>query len=361
MAEEDENSDPAQGPAASWDAARRFAGLIGDPPRFIRATIHFLRRDVEENGNELSFQAQSCLLPLLRSKQFQAGLYYTAQTCFPERLHGKSLNTPRKLSTLYRPDEFIAILSVMYLYRRMRKGCEKESFQQFSKNVSHNWLLCGAIGRAIEKIGFANGLLYGALPHLAQCLFLGVDRKGFKGYRTKTRQSKLLFFLEEEEERWKCNCLQVAVLIAQCLGLGKQYHDPFMLGLPNTDLAALQNNDELYGAQLLLVWLSALKETGNAPDMPHRGEFYPFASEMEFLKGVTEKIINAPHEELFLHKSEKDLSPQLTPELFHDDGTKEEVDPSSSAATTLSELPEEIRNDFPEDLNLDLDIDQALS
>ncbi|MCB0329319.1 MAG: hypothetical protein KDD70_06640 [Bdellovibrionales bacterium] len=341
-----------------WKAARQYAALIGNPPRFIRATIHFLRVDREENGNELSFRARSCLLPLLRSEEFKAVLYYTAKMFFPDRLQGQKYDTPRKLAQLFKPDEFIAILSVMYLYRRMKKGCEKESFQTFVKNVYMDWLLNAAVGRAIERIGFADGLLLGAMPQLAQCLLLGVDRKGFKGYRVHVRSQQIPFDIAREQEIWKCNCLQIAVLLAQYIGLGRHYHDPFMLGLPAESLDAVKDNDDVYGARLLQVWVKALKETGEAPDMLHRGEFYPFASEMKRLIEFYNTYKNVPVEELFVEKGKKHLSPQLTPELYPEgyeptDELQTREEENETAVATLDDLPEEIRNDFPEDIDLD--------
>lgn len=94
--------------------------------------------------------------------------------------------------------------------------------------------------------------------------------------------------------------------------------------------------------------------------MLHRGEFYPFASEMNRLKELAKQVKTAEISDLFLTKGKKDLSPETTPELFIE-GTAPElpgeslVDSKPTSVNLLDDLPDEIRKDFPEDLDLDLD------
>ncbi|MCB0321663.1 MAG: hypothetical protein KDD60_12115, partial [Bdellovibrionales bacterium] len=253
---------------------------------------------------------------LLKSIPFQAVVYYAAKTIYPDRLEGCDFSTPRKLSKLFKPDEFIALTTLTYFFKIMKRGCKPDPFQLLMKNIGPSWVIAAAIGRALPKIGFADALLFGTLPNLAHCLFLGVNRKQFKSYRVHLRIRKIPYDLAYEEEHWGCNCLQVAVLLAQNLGLGRHYHDPIMLGLGAIDLESVTENDSLYAARLLQIWIDSLLETGEPPDMPHRGEFYPFASETDRLMVLAQEITREKDATYFFQRGRDDISETLSPELF---------------------------------------------
>jgi hypothetical protein len=302
---------------AKWTAARELVGLLRVSPRFISTAIHFLRLDVHENNNQLSHNAKGALIPLLRSKAFKAVVYYTAKKFYPEKLKDKKLYTPQSLTEIFTPAEFISLISLTYLYRRMRRGCDKELFITFMRNIHQSVILSAATGRAIEKIGFANGILYGTIIYFAQCIFLGIDKKRFTPYRVHLRRNQISFDLQYEERTWGCNSLQLAALLGQHLGLGRHYHDPIILGIGANNVKNVENSPHhVYAAKLLQVWVESLITTGEAPDMMHKGEYYPLASEMARLKNFAAETAEDMSEKFLFENGENDISPKLTPELF---------------------------------------------
>ena len=337
---------------AQWDRARALVGQLSQPPRFITAAIHFLRLDTENNGDNLSHLARNCIIPLLRTDSFKATVYYSAKTFYPERLEGKKFETPRKLTSLYQPSEFIALTAIMYLYRRFRKECDKEAFTTFVNNVSHNWIMSGAVGRAIERIGFANALIYNVFPHLAQSFFLKDDQKKFKAYRVHLRQKNIQFDIQYEEEKWGCNCLQLGVLLAQHLGLGKHYHDPIILGVGSPSLEAAAYEPVLYGAKLIQVWIDSLNERGDAPDMPHRGEFYPYSTEMTHLIEFVKNSAQSNQELHFFQRTGEDITEDKAPELYSE-SSDEETELTEIESGLPSDIQGEILDSLAEDNILD--------
>ena len=213
-------------------------------------------------------------------------------------------------------------------------------------------MYAAAVGRAIEKIGFANGILYGTLPQIAQCLFLGVDKTSFKPYRVHLRKNNLTFDTAYEEKKWGCNCLQISVLIAQQLGLGRHYHDPVILGVGSPSLEQVSDQEKLYGARLLQVWIDALQTTSEAPEMMHRGDFYPFASEMSRLTQFALDRAEHTDERCLFDLGPEDISPEHAPELHVSQEEDSEEIETDIVSLDESEIPEELLQEITDSVDI---------
>ena len=120
--QESTDEHPEEGDYAQWEAAREYTALLRVPPRFITAPIHFMRIDVQAKQEELSRTSYTCLAPLLRSKSFKAIVYHAARLFFPERITEHApLDSLRKIAKLFKPDEMIALVTLTYLFRKMKK------------------------------------------------------------------------------------------------------------------------------------------------------------------------------------------------------------------------------------------------
>ncbi len=310
---DDEELDPT---TRSWKEARNIVAVVGPCPRLFTTAVHFLNLDQANNEDVAQHSAKACINLLLHSDSFTAALYYAALTYKEPLLRESSLGRRVRIVDLFQASEMSALIAILYLYRRLRKGCDKELFAKITEEMIVDIELAGKIGYAIPAIGLQYGLLVGALPHLGRAMLLGIDKKKYKKYRLGMKVENKEFDLDAEHKIWGCNHLQIAVLLAQVVGIKGEILDPILRGLPEKFLSDTEKEEDMYRAKLTSVWLHSLRDRGEIPNMLHKGEYYPMASQVDHLTHVGEHLSKEGTLTRWLERNKEDIGPKKTPELI---------------------------------------------
>jgi hypothetical protein len=301
------------GSAESWEEARAVAALIKEVPNSFSTCIRFLRADFEQKQPDLSKGSKFYLLRLLKSQSVSAPLYFAALTYRPEifQSHGSSIEGILKT---FKPEEIASLLSLVYLYRAIRKGCDPEEWKFIDEAVQLHTDLCGLIGDAIPSLGLANAVLVGGLRPLAQALFLGIDKPNFIKYRRAIKKAEVFSDMAEEMRLWRCTFGQVASILAQPIGLGIHVSEFLSRGfLPEGQSGEPR---EAIGMRVTDQWLAALIKTGKEPQIAHRVEFFPHAKDVSILLERIAQIRQGGSVHQWLAKGKDSVSPETTPGLF---------------------------------------------
>jgi hypothetical protein len=301
------------GAGESWEEARTIAGLIGDVPNSFSTCIRFLRTDYEQNGGALSRGTRFYLSRLLKSASVSAPLYFAAMTYRPEQFQAQGGDSAAIMS-VFAPDELATLLSLVYLFRTIKKGCDPEEWRFIEEAIILQTDICGIMGDVIPAIGLSNATLVGAIRLLSQALFLGVKKKEFTNYRRALKKSGALADYAEEIKTWGCTHAQVASILVQPVGLGRTLSEQLSMGL----LPVPQSNEpkESVGMRVVSQWLQAILTTGKEPQIAHRVEYYPHAKDIEDFLVRANSIRQVGSRYKWITQGKESLTPETAPTMF---------------------------------------------
>ncbi|RMG39398.1 MAG: hypothetical protein D6719_13415 [Candidatus Dadabacteria bacterium] len=319
----------------SWEIAKRIVSLLGDVPSYVTTAIGFLKRDLEQNANEASGDSLFCFKRMLRGPGMKAPFYYLTLTLEPDIVEQHESLSSLDLVRYYKADELISLLSVLYLFRRISRGCDQEIWPEVANKIIIGSELGAHIGRAIPKIGMSFGLMLGGIRHLASAMFLGIDKKGFWKYSNYLRSKNIAFDLEREMRDWGCNHGQIAALLLQKLGVGATLSNAVVSAI-TSDLEIVDGmDDDTYRIKIAQIWLDSVLLYGKAPQMKVRGEYYPLKEALDHLLEHAESIRQAGSRHNWLNRTKDDITPEKTPLLF-----SESVDLNRTEAVEM-DMPED--------------------
>src|SRR5262249_51852922 len=153
----------------------------------------------------------------------------------------------------------------IYLYRRIRKGCDEELFGSSNAVMQLQVDLGGYVGISMSHIGLSYGLLATGMAHLASLMFLGVDKNGYAKYKKSIKRKGMTFDQAEEQEMWGCTHSQIASMLTQPLGLGKAVGSAMTQGLAPKDVLDANMSNQSYAVYIVPIWVEALMKNGKEP------------------------------------------------------------------------------------------------
>ncbi len=294
----------------AWDEAKRISSLIGLAPNTFTTCVRFLRRDVDENNGQLSDVTAYCLRALLKSRNMRAALYYAVLSYRPEQLLNYKTLPAKAFQEIFSIEELACLIGVLFVFRRIKRGCPSEHFIPFAKTM-HTYADIGAlVGDAIPRIGLGRGLLLGTMRHLSCAMFLGVDQKNFIKYRRALRIEDRLFDIDAEIALWQCSHAHIGSFIIQLLGLGVSEASAYAQAILPTTMYENEMAADMYRAKTLLTWVDVFQRTGTAPNIVHRGEFYPTAVALSRLNEFVARVRKEGSLSYWLLKNWADLTPE---------------------------------------------------
>lgn len=328
----------------SWEEARKIAALVGQVPSSFTSAVHFLRKDCDSSTGMLSQGSRFSMGRLLKSPIFSAPLYFGAETFFENEAAQCDHIDINTFADMFGPDGLAVAVALLYLYRRVGKGCDEEEWKYLSQNIIIESELGAHLGRAIPNIGLPLGLLIGGMRHLATGMFLQVDQKNFVAYRRLRKDKPYNFDMQWELKTWGCNHAQIAAIILQTVGLGVNMTDALLGGLNPVELPFDLLDPGALRVKLISLWIPALRGTGVQPDMTHIGKYYPLKADLEKLINQTEAIRMGGSKYRWLDRGRDDVSPEKTPRLYGITPAKVteviELDKSQEAAEVEQEFAE---------------------
>jgi len=276
----------------------------------------------------------------------KAPFYFAALTFHKNQL-GTGFISPGDLVKPFNAHEMAAIVGLLYLYRRARKLCDPDEWAILSKGVLDSVDIGGHVGMAIPNIGPGLGMLVGGTPLLAQAAFSIKDKKGYKEYRRILKSKGLAYDPSLELSRWNTSCIHVAAVLMQSLGIGVQIANAFVKGMSSPNIT-IESDPEAYRLFIANRWVFDLKKTGAAPEMTHKGQYYPLKQDLAELIEHVGVIRKNGSEHCWLEKNKESISPALTPQLFKAGAVVvEETAPDlSEKAVDYDSLPLEVKELF---------------
>ncbi len=320
----------------SWEVARAYADKIGEMPFAFTSSIRMLLVDEKETGEMTNANATQAAL-LLNSPSLKAMFYFAAKTLAPDKVEETKYISKRKLAAFFSPYELASLLAMAFLFRRCRKRSKNDLFENLVFNIQRDVNIGAFVGQAIPHIGVGWGIMIGGIRHLAETAFLLHDSDGYGKYSRHRAKLNVSFDIDFEVSRWGCTSMQVASVLLQSLGFGVELAESLVIGLdPRTPEEEIKE-DRFYRVKITRLWIDTLIETGEIPQITHRGNYYPLESNLTVL---FEKLQTEPTrgtDQAWLTKSKSDITPDKVPSLYLD---------ANRAMEKMTESEEEEDEDF---------------
>jgi hypothetical protein len=336
----------------NWTNAQPYANALGAIPSSFTTTIRTLIADGNSKPADLSQGGRFLMTRFVKIPGMRAPFYFAALTFHKEQI-GTGYISPSDLVKPFKAHEMAAVIGLLYLYRRARKLCDPDEWALLSKTVLESVDIGGHLGLAIPNIGPGLGMLVAGTPLLAQAAFSIKDKKGFKEYRRALKSKGLAFDPGLELARWNTSCVHVAAVLMQSLGIGVQVANAFVKGMGSSSIS-IETEPEAYKLFIANRWIADLKKSGLAPEMVHKGQYYPLKQDLNHLIDVVETIRAKGSQYSWLEKNKESISPQLTPQLFKA-GEKMPIEPPTDDDQVQAQtgknfdyesLPNEVRELF---------------
>ena len=322
----------------SWEIARAYADRIGHISAIFTSSIREITIADEKAYN---FQEQKAVRDLTVSKaaflirvspSLKAVLYFSARSLYPERLLECQPVSVEKLTKLFKPGETASIIALTYLYRAIRKLCDKQEFHVLEERMKTHMEIGTHVGATIANVDTWYGMLLGGLQYLALALLAVDNLKKFQVYRRKIEKEGQLFDLDQEQQLWSCNHLYIAAYLAQMMGfsfdvsrclasLAENGTDTFPTieeeGEERSEAEELALRDKFLCWHEALTWTTALHSTGEPPVQPE-GEMSSLAVPPDIvadLRSRTKKIREEGSRFDWICKRTEDLPPDVMEQL----------------------------------------------
>lgn len=325
----------------SWEKAKKYAGVVGGMPALFSNAVRTLLTAHKAGETELTPAASFHYNRLLNSASVLSPLYYATKFFRPEELRKHPVLKPVGFTQIFTLEELAGLLALLYLFRRVRKGCDPEEWDKLQTPLNRYMAIGGHLGTAIPNLGMMNGIVFSAFRYIGLGIFLGCDKKNFVKYRRFLRTNKRFFDTEEEYRVWECTHIHIGSILIQTSGLGVDLANGFTQGLSEPD-KELPPDSYGYRTRLAMLWIETLLTTGKVPDMTHLGQYYPLRDALDAMLDRVENARQDARAYVWLTKGKDDISPDVTPELFAEPDAAEEIqtDEDIFESSTEEEAPQ---------------------
>lgn len=346
------NTGQKLGSEDTWNNVSEYLEPLGIfPSSFtscVRSLIHNQATNEANNTSGVNPGCRSLLLRLMQSPTLTSMMYYGTRTFKEDEIPAQQQVTADQLLALHTPMEIAAMLSVIYLYRSLRKRCNHEEWMKYQRTIVSAVEMGGHLGDMIPQIGFARGLIAGAFPHLGLCAMMIGNLKAFKDYRKKLRAAQRVIDLNLEAELFECTSVQVASRMLQHFGFGKELVKDFYFGISETgDEKAMQ--DGVLAFAVANNWVRSLLETGTPPESRWGDEFVVSGEKLDRHLPDVKSILNEGSRFEWLEKGKEHLAERVVlkptdavaaePEVEEDPHTL-----AGEARERYDDLPDEIKS-----------------
>ena len=221
----------------SWHEATLRAKPLLPIHTLFSNSVRFLNGTLSYSGEMKNI---SPLMILMSSPRIRALFYAACLHLYPERLETKEPLDPLLILEKLGADTICSVLALRYLSSKIENLCNEKIWLVLSQEFRAQMQVGVHLGRNVEKIGIARGLLAGGLRSLALATIARKDTKTFREYRRIVHKKNVLFDIPAEQRLWGCNHLQVSAVILQGFGFGVSAAKGLGVGLyPNIRLDSI--------------------------------------------------------------------------------------------------------------------------
>lgn len=247
---------------------------MGEVPNSFVTTIRALVADEAKTPGQYGPASTFSASRLLKSPALSIPIGYASALFHPTRQPQND-----RYTELYAPLDLAALLATLYTYRKARKRAAEELWKPFAPHVCNAIDIGGLVGLAIPQIGFAYGMLAGAFSFLSIAPFMIQDPRVYKAFKRKVLGKKR-YDMAVELKELGCTHAHVCSFLIPALGLGVDLAKTIMEGLLAEVGTAPAPNEERYRVYIARIWIESLMNTGNIPDITHKGGFYPLKADL---------------------------------------------------------------------------------
>lgn len=324
-----------------FKTALRLAGQTGSTPSSFSSVVRFLLVDHAKNSTSFGPTTKAGLQRLLKGQSIQAPLYFAARTFKSADLESCKNLSSLGLANLFKADELAAVISVMYLARRMRSISDAEEWQHIAKHLDLHANLGALLGIECRALGFAHGLLIGALPSIALASFHKHDVKGFKEYRRLLKSNNISYDHGFEQKKWECTAIQIAAGFVQSTGFGVELAE----ALSHVNLPAGHAHESELEAKLRAAHFCIQALAGAGKITAETNELQSLdieESSLDRLIAKAKELKSSTESMRWIDRGKDDLTPEKAPQLFAEQNSavpqaQEQV---SSETVPVSEAPQ---------------------
>jgi len=327
----------------SWSRADKYSKLLGAIPSSFSTAIRTLRTNNPDGaGNGFDKNSRFMADRLIKSPTLKAPVHFAACMLAPDKVTPDAPVSDAVLLNSLTPHEVASVLGMIYTYRRVKRLCEGQLWDNLAKEMHAQSDIGIRLGKCIPRIGTSVGIVLGSVRWLAMALFLSRDEKGFRAYRREVNAKNKYHDLDGEMKIWGCDHIQIASKILQTLGFGLPFAAGFSFGLTSTNHTELESDPEYYRWYCATLWIEALRKHGKAPDMTHKGAYYPLKEHLDTLGLAVREINSGGSKFNWLGKEKQDLPSAKKAQAAAAPKEKE-------TEVLETDLPEEVIKEFAED------------
>lgn len=305
---------PTKSADGTWDVALKCSKEIGYVPGAFSEAIRLLYSDHFTNKQELKPVTKYQIARVLRSPNFKSMLYFASRSLAPDVLQASEHVTVGTLMELYNPLDLATMIAALVLSRKVRKVAGHELWTEIRPRFSRESLVGGYVGVAIPSIGFAPGILWGAMPHLSHALLASKKPESYYEYRDKIEKTKKSVVPEAELAVWGTTSSQVTSVVLTQLGFKKDFASLVDRAATYGNTVASIQDDMLRKMRLGLLWFDCFAAGSEQPRERLSTKDFPFKTDRDRVDTYMKKL--SPSDVSWLERSGDDMSPEKTPELF---------------------------------------------
>jgi len=292
----------------SWEYARGYAGLLGQPPSSFSTVIRGLVQDHLAKREFCSGNPKYFLLRLLKSRSLLAPMHAALCAFDPDEFTKDTKANPEEIVKTFTTFELAYMLALVYLARKAKHICDPDEWEILSKLLNQSANAGYLAGRAIPPIGSTIGLMEGSIRFLGLSTFLKHDMKGFKDYRREVKKKGGDWEELTEYEKWGCNSLQIASVLIQSMGFGipcaNAYINAFSIQGEVGDLATVEKMKQF---KMSSVWRNLMLAGISDPKFPLPAKFYPDKGVLTAAMELFKNLESDPALGFWLDKTKDDL------------------------------------------------------
>jgi len=333
---------------ASWDVAREYASAIGKLPPVFSAALRLLVKDHFKHGGELRPVTKFLVGQALRGKKILSMLYYSAERFKPQQLANRTNISLGELVNLFSAYDLAVLYGLFLTYRRVIKVQQASKFDagDLLSNLRVETQLGGIVGTAVPKIGLGNGLLAGTLHHLAIATVNATRPSCVSNYYRNLGAAGKRWNLYDEVDIFGCTSLQIGAALMSKVGFNKATVEIYLGALDPELRLGNSASGELYPIKYGRLWIDGLLSGQEQPIEKMPGEFYPLLESRIWME-TQNRSLN-PEVPSWIERSDKDVSEELTPMLFANDKSNQDVPEQLQDIFTLKEISTMDENEFDE-------------
>lgn len=272
----------------AWSLASEFIRPVNTSPSFFTRYISALIRNRDDNAaglsQGLSPASVDALKWLMLSKTLRSIIYFAGRTFKAEELPLETFDTPKSLALLFRPEELASLMGVSFLSKRIKLVCGEEEWKKSRRRLLKAMDIGGQLGQHTEGIGFARGLLAGAIPQLARSVLALNAPEAFADYKNQARSKNVMIDQKLAEKLLGTSEAHVGALLLNAMGFGRDESQAYFEGMTKIDKRNRSRQKAQTAYRVCSEWVESLLITGQAPEVDH-------GDELEMTDEAIEKLL----------------------------------------------------------------------